>query len=83
MPNIVGTEMGIDIRALFKNFLDANDIDLIFCPDSYVYKKTHYRSIDPCFFFDKCGIPVIKTQERKKEPVYTETVLGTMQLSTS
>lgn len=45
--------------AVFRNFIDANDVDAIICPDDYVHLKVHERSVDPTSFFAKAGIPVI------------------------
>ena len=45
--------------AVFRNFIDANDIDAIICPDDCVHVKVHERSVDPTPFFKKAGIPVL------------------------
>lgn len=45
---------------LFRNFIDANEVDLIFCPDSYAPVKVHKLSIDPRPLFKKAGVPLIK-----------------------
>ncbi len=57
-------------RAVFRNFAEANDIDLIYCPETYVFKPAHARSLDPVCLFKKCGIPVVKAGAFKAEPVY-------------
>ena len=57
-------------RNLFRNFIDANDIDLIYCPDDYRFVKVHARSLDPLPFFRKCGVPVVKRLERRLEETY-------------
>lgn len=56
---------------LFRNFIDANEIDLIFCPDTYVPVKVNKQSIDPRPLFKKAGVPVIKqTESRMYKPSY-------------
>ena len=57
-------------RALFRNFAEANDIDLIYCPEDYFFKPAHARSVDPLYLFKKCGIPVIKAGVRKTTSVF-------------
>lgn len=56
-------------RNLFRNFIDAHDIDLVYCPEGYVFEKVHTDSLDPLYFFKKCGIPVIKTAVQSKERI--------------
>lgn len=56
---------------LFRNFIDANEVDLIFCPDSYVPVKVHNLSIDPRPMFKKAGVPLIKEAAvRQQKPKY-------------
>jgi hypothetical protein len=57
-----------DSRPLFRNFLESNEIDMIFCPDHYIFKPVHKRSVDPTRLFKKCGITVIG------EPAATEAI---------
>jgi nucleotide-binding universal stress UspA family protein len=71
-----------DTRAVFRNFAEANDIDLIYCPDEYVFKPAHARSVDPVYLFKKCGIPVVKTSTWKPEPVFRPAYFSTVQVST-
>ncbi|WP_132053454.1 universal stress protein [Pseudocnuella soli] len=59
-------------RSVFRNFVEANDIDLIYCPEDYYFKPVHDRSVDPQFLFKKCGVPVLKSGVRKTEPVYEQ-----------
>jgi hypothetical protein len=68
-------------RSLFRHFLDANDIDLIFCPDTYLYSKVHERSLDPLPFFGKCGVPVIRKSAAKKEWFYSNPLFNPLQAS--
>jgi len=46
--------------AVFRNFVDANDIDFIFLPESYVYTPIHKDSINPINLFKKSGTPFLK-----------------------
>jgi Universal stress protein family len=63
--------MNGDTRAMFKNFAEANDVDMIFCPEDYVFSKVHKQSVNPLNLFKKCGLPVVKTTTRKREPVFS------------
>lgn len=45
---------------LFRNFIDANEIDVIYCPDHYQYKPIHKLSVDPRPLFKKSGIRVLR-----------------------
>ncbi|MCH5600239.1 adenine nucleotide alpha hydrolase family protein [Niabella ginsengisoli] len=40
-------------QAVFNNFTEANEIDMIVCPDNYVFTKNHKTSINPVPFFKK------------------------------
>ena len=68
---------------LFKNFAAANDIHLIVCPATYVYTKTHARSLNPIPFFKKSGIPILQDLTVVKRPaeetigVHAENALAT------
>ena len=68
-------------RALFRNFVEANDIDLIFCPETYYFKPAHVRSVDPLGLFKKCGIPVIKNGVRKTEPLFEPSYFNAIPVS--
>jgi hypothetical protein len=68
-------------KALFRNFAEANDVDLIYCPDDYCFKPVHARSVNPLRLFQKCGIPVIKTSSRKTAPFYATTFFTTVTAS--
>ncbi|MES2647067.1 MAG: universal stress protein [Bacteroidota bacterium] len=57
-------------KALFRNFAEANDIDLIYCPDHYVFSKVHDRSVDCISYFKKAGIPLLKEAGVRTEPVF-------------
>lgn len=62
--------------AVFRNFVDANDIDLLVCPDFYVFQAVHTGSVNPVPLFQKAGVPLMKEfKPRKKvadEPVKQE-----------
>ena len=63
--------MNGNTKALFRNFAEANDVDIIFCPSNYSYTKIHTRSLDPQVFFKKSGLPVVKETNRSKVPVFS------------
>ncbi|MGZ5246294.1 MAG: hypothetical protein ACXWV5_04480 [Flavitalea sp.] len=46
--------------AVFRNFVDANDIDFIFLPEAYVFTPIHKDSINPINLFKKSGTPFLK-----------------------
>jgi hypothetical protein len=73
--------MAGNTRAVFRNFAEANDIDLIYCPEEYYFNPIHPRSVDPCSLFRKCGVPVVKSSARKTEPVFQPALFGTIQVS--
>lgn len=45
---------------LFRNFVDANEVDLIVCPDDYCFNAIHPLSVDPRPLFRKSGIRVVR-----------------------
>ncbi|MEO5685325.1 MAG: hypothetical protein ABIQ88_21945 [Chitinophagaceae bacterium] len=55
--------------ALFRNWIEANDIHMIACPASYIYTRIHARSLNPVQFFKKSRIQVLQdfTLQQKKE----------------
>jgi hypothetical protein len=55
--------------AVFRNFVDANDIDLIVCPDFYVFQAVHKGSVNPVPLFKKGGVPLLKEFRPKKKAV--------------
>ncbi len=52
--------------AVFRNFIDANDIDMICCPVEYTFKKSHKTSVDPQPFFKKSSLPMVKQLMERK-----------------
>jgi len=53
-------------QAVFNHFTDANDIDMIVCPEDYVFVKTNKTSIDPIPFFKKSKIALLKDLSKSK-----------------
>lgn len=51
--------------SVFRNFVEANDIDLIICPNDYVFSKVSSGSINPEKLFRKSGVPVVHPVIRK------------------
>lgn len=79
---IIVRSMTGDTRNVFRNFVEAHDIDLIYCPDEFVFAPAHERSLDPLPFFGKCGVPVVKTARRQQpETVFAKPVFASVQLS--
>jgi len=68
-------------RPLFRNFIDANDIDLIYCPEDYVFVPVHERSVDPLPLFKKCGVPLIKSSRHKVNTIWGRTIQPSLQVS--
>ncbi len=68
-------------RALFRNFIDAQDIDLIYCPDDYLFTRVHARSLDPTSFFRHAGVPLVKTTARRREDSFV--ISNALQVSPS
>lgn len=50
---------------VFRNFVDANDIDLIICPNDFVFSKVTESSVNPDKMFRKSGVPVLHPVTRK------------------
>lgn len=59
-------------NALFRNFVDANEIDVIFCPEYYQYKKIHALSLDPRSFFRKSGIKLVQSLDSRRKEIIIE-----------
>lgn len=69
---------------LFRNFVDANEIDLIICPDEYQYIPVHRQSVDPRPLFRKSGIKVIREfSARKRNAAYEPGNLAQVVFATS
>lgn len=57
---------------LFRNFIDANEVDLIVCPDDYQFVPIHKTSIDPRPLFRKSGVRVVRDLAVPRKPVIVE-----------
>lgn len=74
-------------KALFKNFIDANDIDFICCPLAYHFTPVHKLSVNPISLFKKAGVPLLQELNVSREYVFSQTNFvnntGEMQLQRS
>lgn len=52
--------------AVFRNFVDANDIDLIVYPEPYEFIQVHPDSVNPDRMFKKSGIPLLRQLTPKR-----------------
>lgn len=68
--------MNGDTKAVFRNFVDANDIDLIYFPDNFTYSRIHEQSVNPTTFFKKSGLPIINETCIKRELVINNKYLS-------
>lgn len=72
-PELVGSVsfrfMRGDTNALFRNFLEANNITMIVCPLDYQYKKVHADSINPVGFFKRSKLPLMQSFNAPERPV--------------
>lgn len=62
--------------AMFRNFIDANDIDMIICPDHFIFNAVTAQSVNPVKLFRKSGIPVITELARKRTVVHSAAPLA-------
>lgn len=69
-------------RWLFRNFVEANDVDMIYCPDNYVFVPIHSLSVNPTQLFKKCGVPVMKTIKKRTETLFENPFFQPVQVST-
>ena len=46
--------------AAFRNFLEANEVEAIFYPEDYTFRKISKYSIDPALFLKKSGLPLLE-----------------------
>lgn len=60
---------------LFRNFVDANEIDLIYCPEHFVYTPVDKMSVDPRPVFKKSGVTIISKKMAEEHVFETTTVL--------
>ena len=47
-------------NALFRNWAEANEIDMIACPNNYTHTKIHSRSLNPLPFFKKSRLTILQ-----------------------
>jgi hypothetical protein len=57
---IVVRTMRGNSKPLFRNFIDANEIDMIYFPEGALLKKAHPSSLDPLPLFKDCGAPLVR-----------------------
>ncbi|QNK62105.1 hypothetical protein H7F33_16350 [Pedobacter sp. PAMC26386] len=50
--------------AAFRNFAEANEVDYIYCPESYRFRQISKYSISPESFLYKSGIPFIQITQQ-------------------
>ncbi|MEJ2884544.1 hypothetical protein [Pedobacter sp. GR22-6] len=53
--------------SMFKNFLEANDVDCILHPDFCTCEKLNKMSIDPSSLVAKSGLPTVTILKTQKE----------------
>lgn len=53
-------------QAIFNNFTEANEIDMIVCPEDYAFVKSSKTSINPLPFFKKSKIALLKDLSKNK-----------------
>ncbi|MFC4262342.1 hypothetical protein ACFOWM_05610 [Ferruginibacter yonginensis] len=79
-PNIINkiniSCMQGNTKALFRNFIDAKDIDFICCPVAYNYMSIHPQSINPTTLFKKSGVPVVKELTTSSPYVFTSKTIA-------
>ncbi len=61
--------------AVFKNFLEARDIDTIVCLDCHEYKKLNKNSIDPQMLVQRSGCKLINIASAPARPHIDEDVI--------
>ncbi|ACU05862.1 MULTISPECIES: hypothetical protein [Pedobacter] len=59
--------------SMFRNFLEANEVDYILHPDFCSCEKLNKTSIDPSALIAKCGLPVL-TLLKKCEDSFAQSV---------
>jgi len=52
--------------AVFRHFVDANDIDLIVYPDQYEFIQVHRDSVNPDRMFKKSKVPLLRQFKSKR-----------------
>ena len=59
-----GTTLG-----MFRNFLEANEVDCILHPDFCSCQKLNKMSIDPSALIARCGLPVLTLLKKYEAPL--------------
>lgn len=63
-PHLIGSVtfrfMRGNSNSLFRNFIEANNINMIACPQDYIYTKVHKDSINPIGFFKRSRILLLQ-----------------------
>ncbi|RYY55509.1 MAG: universal stress protein [Chitinophagaceae bacterium] len=59
--------------SVFRNFVDAHDVDLIILPNDFLFSKVTAGSVNPEKFFRKSGVPVVHPVIRKTTIVQPST----------
>jgi hypothetical protein len=57
--------------AVFRHFVDANDIDLIVYPELYEFIQVHPDSVNPDSMFKKSRVPLLRQFKVKQRRVVT------------
>ena len=55
--------------AVFRHFVDANDIDLIVYPEQYEFVPVHPDSVNPDRMFKKSNVPLLRQFKAKRRLV--------------
>jgi len=57
--------------AVFRHFVDANDIDLIVYPEQYEFIQIHPDSVNPDRMFKKSNVPLLRQFKAKQRRIVT------------
>lgn len=60
--------------SMFRNFIEANEVDFVLSPADYPVGKINKNSIDAAVLIQRCGLPVINITQPTEAPVKTSTV---------
>jgi hypothetical protein len=69
-------------NAAFRNFLQAQNIDLIIQTADLEYNTPSKRSYDPAKLISKCKYPVMKIQLLKSKPMAAKSTISALLLAT-
>ncbi|ODT93247.1 MAG: hypothetical protein ABS85_06475 [Sphingobacteriales bacterium SCN 48-20] len=62
--------------AVFRNYIDAHDIDMIICPEPFVFRAVSDQSVNPESLFRKSGIPVLTTLAKRRTVIQSAAPLA-------